>query len=144
MSDRGSVAVHWSFWVIAAFAMIWNVMGSINFVVQLSPSMVESFRESEQAIIIGRPMWATFGFAVSVFCGAIGGLLLLLRKAIAKFLFVASLFGTILTMLHTAAVDRSTYAFTPFEIFIMIVLPLLVAGLMLWYAQFASRKGWVS
>jgi hypothetical protein len=35
MSDETVGGVHWSFWAIGAVALIWNVMGSINFFVQM-------------------------------------------------------------------------------------------------------------
>ena len=58
MKDNKSMNVHWSFWLISVFMLIWNVMGCINFFVQMSPDMIVSYREGEQLIIQGRPMWA--------------------------------------------------------------------------------------
>ena len=46
-------SVHWSFWVIVPFMLIWNVMGCMNFIVQMNPDMVASYRETEQAINFG-------------------------------------------------------------------------------------------
>jgi hypothetical protein len=60
--------------------LIWNVLGCVNFFAQMNPDMVASYRESEQAIIQGRPLWATVGFAVAVFGGALGCVLLLFKK----------------------------------------------------------------
>jgi len=31
MNDENVGGVHWSFWAIGAIALIWNVMGVINF-----------------------------------------------------------------------------------------------------------------
>ena len=61
--------VHWSFWAIGTVALIWNVMGAINFIAQMNPDMLAAFRESERAIIENRPAWATGIFAVAVFGG---------------------------------------------------------------------------
>lgn len=65
--------------------LVWNVPGCINFLVQMDPDMVASYREFERAMIHGRP-WATTGFAVAAFCGALGCLMLLLKKT-ASFYF---------------------------------------------------------
>jgi hypothetical protein len=100
--------------------------------------------ETHRAIIIGRPMWATAGFAGIVFGGALGCLLLLLRKSAAYYVFVASLLGGVVTMIHTVSVARSTIDFSVAEIVVMILMPLVVAVFLIWYAKWAERQGWIS
>jgi hypothetical protein len=81
--------------------LIWNVMGGINFFTQMNSEIVAAYRESERAVIEGRPAWAPAGFAIAVFGGVFGCLLLLFRKSAAVYLFIASLLGVIVTMIHT-------------------------------------------
>ena len=104
MKDKNAGGVHWSFWVIGGVALVWNIMGCFNFVVQMNPDMLASYRESERAIIEGRPVWATGGFAIAVFGGALGSILLLFKKYAAFYLFVASLLGVIVTTIRTLGV----------------------------------------
>lgn len=144
MSDNNNTGLHWSFWAIGAFGLIWNVLGSVNFVMQMDADMVASVPETHRAIIIDRPIWATAGFAIAVFGGAIGCLLLLLRKSAAKYLMIVSLLGVALTSIHSFRIAGSAINFSPLEIFVMIVLPLLVAAFLLWYARRAERMGWIS
>ncbi len=141
MNDETVGGVHWSFWLIGAVALIWNGMGVINFFVQMNPDMLAAFRESERAIIEGRPAWATGAFAIAVFGGALGCLLLLLRKSAACYLFIAALLGGIVTMIHTlgAGID-----FGLGEILGIILLPLVVAAFLIWYSKQAESKGWIS
>ena len=141
MNDKAVTRVHWSFWLISAIALIWNVLGSVNFFMQMNPDMLDAYRESERAIIQGRPAWATGGFAIAVIVGALGGLLLLLRKSAATYMFAASLAGVIATMVHTVSVD---YDFTAAELLVMVVMPFVVAALLVWYAKHAEGKGWIS
>lgn len=141
MNDIAVTRVHWSFWVISAIALVWNVLGSVNFFMQMNPDMLDAYRESERAIIQGRPAWATAGFAIAVIVGALGSLLLLLRKSAATYLFVASLVGVVVTMVHTLSVD---YDFTSGEILVMVVMPLVVAALLVWYSKHAEGRGWIS
>lgn len=141
MSDKTVSGVHWSFWVISAIALIWNVMGAINFIVQINPDMLDAYRESERAIIEGRPVWATGGFAIAVFGGSLGCLLLLLRKSAAVYLLIASLLGVMATMLHTLGLATG---FGLGEILGIILMPLVVSVLLIWYAKQARSKGWIS
>lgn len=140
MNDETINPVHWSFWVIGAITLIWNLLGVVNFFVQMDPEMVKSFREAEQAIIAGRPGWATTGFALGVFGGALGCLLLLLRNAVALYLFMISLIGVVITMIHTltAGID-----FGMGEYLGIIFLPVLVAVYLIWYTIRSKAKGWV-
>lgn len=142
MNDKINAGVHWSFWVISVVALLWNLMGVINFSAQTSTDLVATYPETHRAIIEGRPAWATAAFAVAVFGGALGCLLLLFRKSSALYLFVASLLGVIVTMMHTLGVAGST-DFSRFEIFMMMLMPLLVGAFLLWYAKQAERKDWI-
>ncbi|NOR37580.1 MAG: hypothetical protein GQ577_12600 [Woeseiaceae bacterium] len=141
MNDKAITRVHWSFWLISAIALIWNVLGSVNFFMQMNPDMLDAYRESERAIIQGRPVWATGAFAVAVIVGALGGLLLLLRKSAATYMFAASLAGVIVTMIHTLGVD---YDFTPVELLVVLVMPAVVAAFLIWYSKHAEGRGWIS
>ena len=141
MNDNTVGGVHWSFWAIGAIALIWNVMGVINFFVQMNPDVLAAYRESERAIIEGRPAWATGAFAIAVFGGALGCLLLLLRKSAAYYLFIASLLGVIVTMTHTLGVGID---FGLGEILGSILMPLVVAVFLIWYSKQAESKGWIS
>jgi len=144
MSTKNIVGVHWSFWVIGVITLIWNIMGSINFFVQMNADALASFPETHRAIIEGRPAWATGGFALAVFAGALGCVLLLLRKSAAYYLFIASLLGVVVTMTHAFGIANSTITFSPFEFLMMIMMPLVVATFLLWYSRRADRKGWIS
>ncbi len=144
MNDETAGRVHWSFWAIGAVALVWNVMGVINFFAQMNADALASFPESHRAIVVGRPAWATGAFAIAVFGGAVGCLLLLLRKPAAYYLFIASLLGVIVQLIHTLGIARSTINFSPFDISMIILMPLVVAGFLIWYSKRAESKGWIS
>ena len=144
MNDETARGVHWSFWVIGAVALVWNVLGAINFAVQMNADAVALFPETARAIINSRPAWATGGFAIAVFGGALGCVLLLLRKSAAYYLFIASLLGVIVTMTHTLGIASLTIDFSPFEIFMMILMPLVVAAFLIWYSKQVQSKGWTN
>ena len=141
MNDANLNKPHWSFWVIAIFILLWNVMGCINFLVQMNPEMVSSYRETEQAIIQSRPFWATLAFAVAVFGGAIGCVFLILKKSIAFYIFIGSLIGAVITMVHTLG---SGIIFSSGELIGIIFMPVAVAALLIWYSKYSEGKGWVS
>ncbi|MCI0526483.1 MAG: hypothetical protein L0Y56_03395 [Nitrospira sp.] len=143
MNDE-MVRVHWSFWTIGAVALIWNVMGVMNFIGQMNAGALTAMPEAQRAIIEGRPAWATGAFAIAVFGGALGCLLLLLRKSAAFYLFIASLLGVIVQMIPYLGMAGSTIDYGPFEISMYILMPLVVAAFLIWYSKWAESKGWIS
>ncbi|MFK7869264.1 MAG: hypothetical protein AB8B58_08495 [Roseobacter sp.] len=126
---------HFSFWIIVAAALLWNLMGCLNYLVQTDPEAVSRMPEVHQIIINGRPAWATGAFAVAVFGGAVGCILLLLRRRIAGAWIALSFGGVLVTGYFTLRVvgpDPSA------------ALSLLVAGALLWYASLVRRFEWLS
>ncbi|MGW8247963.1 MAG: hypothetical protein ACWGOV_07615 [Acidiferrobacterales bacterium] len=143
MNETNTIKVHWSFWLIGVIALIWHGLGSANYLMQMNTEIVSRLPDTHRAIIEGRPAWATGGFAIAVFGGAIASLLLLLRKSAAFYLFVASLLGVLVTMVHTARIAGSVSAFGESEIFVMIILPIIVAALLIWYSRYAESRNWI-
>lgn len=119
-------------------------MGAINYLWQMNTDSLAGFPESHRAIIETRPAWATGAFAIAVFGGVLGCLLLLLRKSAAYYLFIASLLGVIATMIHSVGVVVSTGGFNLFEIIMMILMPLLVAAFLIIYSKHAMNNNWIS
>jgi uncharacterized membrane protein len=135
MNDKTVGGVHWSFWGIGAVGLIFNLMGCINFISQMNADMVASMPEVYRAIVESRPAWATGAFAIAVFGGALGCLLLLLRKSVAVYVFIASLVGAVLAQIPFLGI--------PFEALIGGLSQLVVGAFLIWYSKQAESKGWI-
>jgi len=135
--------VHWSFWLICILALLWNIGGAINYFMQTSPEFVAGLPDTHRAIIEGRPAWATGGFAIGVFGGALGCFLLLFKRSVSFYVFIGSLIGIVVTMIHTVDVASSVINFNLGEMIVMVVLPIIVAAILIWYAKIAINKHWV-
>ncbi len=61
MNDKTIGRVHWSFWLIDAVALIWNLMGVMNLFMQMNADALAAMPEAQRAIIEGRPAWASPG-----------------------------------------------------------------------------------
>ena len=141
MNSISGAKIHWSFWVISVFMLLWNVMGGINFIMQFSPEMVSSYRETEQAIIRGRPLWATVGFGISVFGGVLGCVLLILKRYLSFYIFIASLVGTLVTVCYSLTLGLNL---SVGELIGIIGMPIVISIFLVWFAKFSSGKGWIS
>jgi len=136
--NESQVKPHWSFWIVCLVALIWNVMGSINFIMQLNPEMLANYPEAAKSVITSRPIWATVTFAMAVFGGTFGVVLLLLKNSMAGYLFIASLVGVITTSIHTFQISAAT------EILVGSLMSLVVAVFLVWYAKLVKLKNWTN
>ena len=129
--------IHWSFWIICIVALLWNLMGCINFVMQMNPEMVANFPDAAKSLISTRPEWSTAAFAIAVFGGLIGDIFLILRKALALYLFIASILGVAITNIHTLQVT------TAMDILVGSSMSLVISAFLIWYTMLVIKKGWV-
>ena len=113
-------------------------MGCMNFIMQMNPAMLANFPEAAKSLITTRPAWATAAFSLAVFGGLLGGVLLILRKFLAYYLFIVSLLGVIVTNIHTIQ------ASSDLNIWVGSLMSLVVAAILIWYAKTVKQKGWVS
>ena len=137
MNNKSVNGTHWSFWLISVLALIWSFMSCINYILQMNPDTVAEYPEAARALVESRPAWATGAFAITVFGGALGAILLLFRKSAAYYVFIASLLGVIVTLIHTFSVEVST------GIVVGSLMSLIVGALLVWYSKYALKKNWI-
>jgi hypothetical protein len=138
LDEKTTRDTHWSFWAIVLAGLVFNLMGCANFISQMSAEMVASMPEAIRAIVETRPAWATGAFAIAVFGGAVGAVLLLLKKSSAYYVLIASLVGAVGAQIPFFGVEGFPVGAT-----IGWVSQLVVGAFLVWYAKWAERRGWV-
>jgi hypothetical protein len=140
-----STTVPKSFWVIAVLAFVWNLMGVMAYIMQvnMTPEVIALLPEAEQALYANVPAWATGAFAIAVFGGLLGSLLLLFRKRLAISVFILSLIGVIVQMAYNIFLSKSIEVYGPGGM-IMPVMVIVIAVALVWYARKASSRNWLS
>ena len=70
------------FWVISSIALVWNLMGVFNYLDQvfMTDKVLETLPKEQQILYQDISAWVTAAFAIAVFSGTLGSLLLLLKK----------------------------------------------------------------
>ena len=144
MNDKKDGGVRWSFWAIGALALLWNVMGVINLIWQINAENLASMPDLHRAMAESRPAWATAAFALAVLGGALGCLLLLLRKKAALPVLIASFAGMIVHMFSYFGITNPAVSFGLSDIILIVVMPLAVAAFLIWYAKRAASNGWIN
>ena len=140
MNDTQRARAGWGFWVICLLGLLWNAGGAANYLMQTDPAHVSNLPATHQALIVDRPVWATAGFAIGVFGGVFGCVLLMWRRRVALPVLLVSVIGIVLTVVHTLNVALGGVAFSAVEWVLIGVLPLLVALGLAAYARGVLRR----
>lgn len=145
MSEEVSSGPPRSFYVISAVALVWNLIGVMQYVmrVTMTEAGIAELSVDQQAFISEIPTWATAAFAIATNAGALGCLLLLLRKSWAYPLLIISLLGILVQNVHGYALSDGLAVFGGIGV-VLTALVLLVSIFLVWYAKGAKEKGWIS
>ncbi len=127
------------FWIVSVVALIWNAMGVMAYIVRAyaTDEMIAALPEEQQAeFLIVHPPWYTAAFAIAVFFGVLGCLMLLLRKKWAYILLVISLIGVLV---------QHAYIFVnSYQIELIMPITIIVVSLFLvWFSKNSITKGWL-
>lgn len=132
------------FWILSALMLSWNGLGVMAYIqdATLSSAALQAMPDAERALRLSRPAWATAAFAVAVFGGTAGCLLLLLRHRFALPVLVLSLLGVVVQMTHAFVIADGIAVYGPGGL-IMPAMVLAGALLLVWFARRARRRGWL-
>ena len=136
----------WHLWVIGILGGLWSAIGVLSFMLtQMNVEAVMSqFPPQQREYFLSFPLWAVAFWAIGVFGGVVGCVLLLLRNHLAFPVLLASAIGAIVSnlgglfLLGGIEVMRETggLGFT--------AVPIIVGAFMAYYARAMSRKGVLS
>ena len=136
----------WHLWVIGIIGLLWSSMGVVSFLLtQMKVEAVMSrFPPQQRQYFESFPMWVVAFWAINVFAGVIGCVVLLLKNKLACPLLLASVIATAvfnlggLFLLGGMEVMRETdgLGFT--------VVPIFFSAFLAYYARAMSKKGVLS
>ena len=131
------------FMVVAAILLVWNLLGVMAYVMQvtMSPETLAALPQEQRQLYESTPAWATAAFAVAVNFGALGCVLLLLRRSLAGLFLQLSLAGVLVQMFHSFFMSKSFEVFGPGGL-VMPVLVLVIAIYLVLLAAKAKANGW--
>ena len=136
----------WHLWLIGIIGGLWSSIGVLSFMLtQMNVEAVMSqFPPQQRQYFESFPWWAVGFWAIGVFGGVIGCLLLLLKNRLASPVLLASVIGASvanlggLFLLGGMEVMRATGAVG------MTVFPVIFAAFLAFYARAMSKRGVLS
>jgi len=90
-------------WIVGVLALLWNGMGAMNYVVtQLKvDAFMSQYTQEQLDYYYGFPAWAIAFWAIAVWFGVAGCVLLLMRKKIAETIFLISFVSMVINSIYS-------------------------------------------
>lgn len=134
-----------SFYWTAGIALVWNLMGMSAYVAQvtMTPDAMNALPEAERMLYENVPSWATSAFAIAVTAGTLGCVLLLMRKALAMPVFIASLLG-VLAQNYNSFVLMDTLSVLGPVAAIFSAAVAVIGAYLIWFTSESKKKGWLN
>lgn len=132
------------FWIVSGIALLWNLLGVMAYIAQvtLSPEALQALPENERTLIEATPAWATGAFAIAVWGGTLGAILLLLRRTFATPILIISLIGVVVQMIHAFFISNSIEVYGPGGM-AMPAMVMIFAIFLIWFSRKAAASGWM-
>jgi hypothetical protein len=136
----------WHLWLIGIIGGLWSSIGVIS--LMLTPMNVEAvmsrFPPQRREYFESFPLWAVAFWAIGVFGGVIGCLLLLLKNRLAFHVLLASVIGAIVSNLGGLFLLGGMEVMGGTSALGFTVFPVILAAFLAYYARAMSKNGVLS
>jgi predicted RND superfamily exporter protein len=139
MNDRSETTVPGWFWAGAGLALVWEIIGCATYWMQVTADPA-TLPLDQRAMLEAAPQWMTIAYALAVWVGLIGAVLLLMRRQMAVPLLLISLVAVIVQFSALFLVPELRDR-TPSDALLMPIV-IVVACYAIWhFARMAGRRG---
>tara|TARA_Y100000589_G_scaffold271041_1_gene263522 strand:- start:4722 stop:5144 length:423 start_codon:yes stop_codon:yes gene_type:complete len=130
--------------IFAWIMVVWNAMGVLAFVSQLlmTPEMIAQLPEAQQETYKNIPTWSMVAYALAVFGGLLGSLMLALGKKLAFPLLVVSLAGVLVQQFYNFVIIDSIALLGP-SVVILPAVVVIISILLVVVSQRGVKAGWL-
>jgi uncharacterized membrane protein len=130
--------------IFAWVMVVWNAMGVLAFVSQLlmTPEMIAQLPEAQQEAYKNIPTWSMVAYALAVFGGLLGSLMLALGKKLAFPLLVVSLAGVLVQQFYNFVIIDSIALLGP-SVVILPTVVVIISILLVVVSQRGVKAGWL-
>lgn len=132
----------WHLWLIGVLGLLWNAMGAFDYLMTetQNESYMGQFTPEQLEFFYGFPTWVVAFWAVAVWGGVLGAILLLLRKRLAVPVFLGSFLAMVVTSIHNFGLSNGLEVMEGTGLMFSILI--FVFAFCLWlYARVLAQRG---
>ena len=102
MSESNQSRTPWHLWLVGVIALLWNTMGAVDYYMSQTRNeeYMSMFTPEQLDFFYSFPAWSVALWAIAVWGGLLGCVLLLFRKRIAVWVFLVSLICMVLNTIY--------------------------------------------
>lgn len=129
-------------WIVGGLALLWNAMGVFDYAMtrSMNAAYTAGFSAEQLAFVQTMPRLVVSAWAVGVFGGLAGSVLLLLRRRAAVWMLLASVLGVVTTTFHNYVLaDGMSVAGDAFSLVFTTVIFVVALGLFLYASTMRTR-----
>jgi hypothetical protein len=132
-------------WIVAILATLWNAFGCYDFLMTnlKNEAYLAQFTADQIAYFNSLPAWLTLFWAVGVWGGLIGALLLLMRSRHSVLAFGLSLIGALVGMGYQMFMTAIPASMKTGAMAVMPWVIIIIAAFLFWYSWNLDRKGFL-
>lgn len=142
-TTRMTTATPWHLWAVGIVGLLWNGYGCVDYTMtQLQgDAWLQSMKmtEAQIAYFNAMPAWTHGAWAIGVWGGLLGSVLLLLRMKWAFHLFVASLLGLVGSLIYQYGMSNGMEVGGTSSV-VMYGVILAACLFFIWYSRMMSQK----
>ena len=133
------------FWVISAIGLFWFLMDFMAFYMRVftAEQTLEKMPEAQQTLYQAMPSWVNVVFALEVFGGLLGCVMLLLRKKWATALLALSIIGVVCQTMYIWLMSDAIDVMGSMAI-VMPLVAFIIGMALYFFSKFATANGWLS
>jgi hypothetical protein len=133
----------WHLWVVGVLALLWNSMGAFDYLMTQTQNegYMSQFTPEQLEYFYGFPAWVVAFWAIAVWGGVLGAVLLLLRKKLAAGVFLVSFLSMVITSIYNFGLSNGPEAMGDPTDLVFSVLIFVVALLLYLYARAMKNRG---
>jgi hypothetical protein len=130
-------------WIVGILALLWNGFGCFDYLMTnlRNPAYLSNMPAEQLAYADSLPAWMTGSWALGVWGGLLGSLLLLLRSRHAVLAFGVSAIAAIVGVGYQRFMTQMPASMTEGPMAFIPWLVVIIAALLFWYAMSLSRRG---
>ena len=140
-TDERSTPMH--LWVVGILSLLWNCFGCLDYTMTnlKNASWLAQMTSDQIAWMNGLPAWLTAFWALGVWGGLVGSILLLMRNRYAVWAFGISCIGAVVGLGYQMFMTTMPASMKQGVMGLMPWIIILITVFLLWYAMAAQKKG---
>jgi hypothetical protein len=128
--------------VVGTLGLLWSAIGAFDYVMTQTKNAtyMSAFTPEQLAFSYGFPAWVVAAWAIAVWGGVLGSVLLLMRSRLAAWVFLASLVGLLLTTFRNYVLSNGLEIFGDAGSQVLTVVIFLASLALFLYARARGKR----